>query len=97
MRGDKSVQSPPFLRGISETWVQEPSKSPNNQGDARGIETRLQATFIMRFSRLLTPIQEKLPQRYKLNAQELVWQLIIGDRRSAIIIIMPVSSPKIGD
>ncbi|MFB8797336.1 MAG: hypothetical protein U7126_24630 [Microcoleus sp.] len=45
----------------------------------------------------MTPIQEKPPQRYKFNAQQPVWQLIIGDRRSAIIMIMPVSSPKIGD
>jgi len=46
---------------------------------------------------LLTQMASGGRPRYKLNAQQLVWELVIGDRRSAIIIIMPVSSPKIGD
>jgi hypothetical protein len=67
------------------------------KGDLGGATLGYNPCLDMVLACLLTQMASCRPPRYKLNAQQLVWELVIGDRRSAIIIIMPVSSPNIGD
>ena len=92
---DKSVLSSPCRLGGFRG--QERSFVPLFKGDLGGGTLGYNPCLDVVLAYLLTQMVSCWPPRYKLNAPQLVWELVIGDRRSGIIIIMPVSSPNIGD
>jgi hypothetical protein len=71
-------------------------KVPLLKGDLGGSSLGYNPDLELFLAWLLTQMASCPSQRSKFNAQQLIWELGIGDRRSAIIIIMPVS-PKMGD
>src|SRR4028118_268524 len=92
---DKSVLSSPCrlggFRGQERSFVRL------FKGDLGGARLGYNPCLDVVLACLLTQMASWPPPRYQLNAPQLVWELVIGDRRSTIIIIMPVSSPNIGD
>ena len=103
--------APPLIRGVgggTRAFFRQESRRggfrgpersfvPLFKGDLGGGTLGYNPCLDVVLACLLTQMVSGGPQRYKLNAPQLVWELVIGDLRSAIIIIMPVSSPNIGD